>query len=84
MIKIYKISFPDGAAYVGRTKNSLSWRLIQHKSKPCNAGLYKKMLNSDYSVEILSKHRKTERADLAEKKAIMALSNPLNVFCGGI
>ncbi len=84
IIRIYKISFPDGSAYVGQTKQPVSYRLGQHRwSNPCNWILYRKLLIMEPTVEVLSRHRKQEIADREEKKQIMRLEKPINRYVEG-
>ena len=84
MIQIYKISFPDGSAYVGQTRRPVSFRLAQHRgSNPCNSVLYRKLLIMKPTVEILSRHRKREVADREERKQIMRLEKPINRYVEG-
>ena len=84
IIEIYKISFPDGSAYVGQTRRTISRRLAQHRwSNPCNSTLYRKLLIMKPTIEILSRHRKQEVADREEKKWILQLENPINIYVEG-
>ena len=84
MIQIYRISFPDGSAYVGQTKQPVSLRLAQHRgSNPCNSILYRKLLIMKPAIEILSRHRKQEVADREERKQIMRLEKPINRYVEG-
>ena len=84
MIQIYKISFPDGSAYVGQTRKPISSRLSQHRgSNPCNSILYRKLLIMKPTVEVLSRHRKQEVADREEKKQIRLLEKPINRYIEG-
>ena len=84
MIKIYKITFPDGSAYVGQTRQPVSARLAQHRrSSPCNSILHRRLLIMKPTVEVLSCHRKQEIADREEKKWIMGLEKPINMYVDG-
>lgn len=84
IIRIYKISFPDGSAYIGQTRQTVSSRLSQHRrSNPCNWILYRKLLIMEPTVEVLSRHRKREVADREEKKQIMLLEKPINRYVEG-
>ena len=84
IIKIYKISFPDGSAYVGQTRKSISLRLSQHRgSSPCNSILQGKLLIMKPTVEILSRCREQGAADREEKEQIMQLEKPINRYVGG-
>ena len=84
MIQIYKISFPDGSAYVGQTRQPVSCRLTQHRSSsPCNSILHRKLLIMKPTIEVLSRHRKQEVADREEKKWIMRLEKPINRYVEG-
>ena len=84
MIKIYKISFPDGSAYVGQTRQPVSARLAQHRrSSPCNSILHRRLLIMKPTIEVLSCHRKQEIADREEKKWIMGLEKPINMYVDG-
>ena len=84
MIQIYKISFPDGSAYVGQTRKSISSRLSQHRgSNPCNSILYRKLLIMKPTVEVLSRCRNQDVADREEKKQIMRLEKPINRYIEG-
>jgi len=84
VIQVYRISFPDGSAYVGQTRQRVSYRLAQHRqSSPCNSILYRKLLIMKPTVEILSRHRKQETADREEKKWIMRLERPINRYVEG-
>ena len=83
-IQIYKISFPDGSAYVGQTKRSISQRLAQHRRlNPCNSILHRKLLIMKPTIEVLSRHHKQEVADREEKKWIMRLEKPINRYVKG-
>ena len=84
MIQIYKISFPDGSAYVGQTRQPVSARLAQHRGlSPCNSILHRRLLIMKPTVEVLSRHRKQETADREEKKLIMGLEKPINRYVDG-
>lgn len=84
MIQVYKISFPDGSAYVGQTRQRLSSRLAQHRcSNPCNSILHRKLLIMKPTVEVLSRHRKQEVADREEKKRVRGLLKPINRYIEG-
>lgn len=84
MIQIYKISFPDGSAYVGQTRQSVSARLAQHRrSSPCNSILHRRLLIMKPTIEVLSRHRKQEIADREEKRWIMGLEKPINRYVDG-
>ena len=84
MIQIYKISFPDGSAYVGQTRQLVSYRLTQHRSSsPCNSILHRKLLIMNPTIEVLSRHRKQEVANREEKKWIMRLEKPINRYVEG-
>ncbi len=84
MIKIYKISFPDGSAYVGQTRQPVSARLAQHRrSSPCNSILHRRLLIMKPTIEVLSSHRNQEIADREEKKWIMGLEKPINMYVDG-
>ena len=83
-IQIYKISFPDGSAYVGQTRQPVSSRLAQHRrANPCNSILHRKLLIMKPTVEVLSCHRKQETADREERKWIMGLEKPINRYVDG-
>jgi len=84
MIQVYKISFPDGSAYVGQTRQPVSSRLAQQRSlSPCNSILHRKLLIMKPTTEILSRHRRQEVADREEKKWIMRLEKPINRYVEG-
>ncbi|MCY3625600.1 MAG: hypothetical protein OXG75_06395 [Candidatus Dadabacteria bacterium] len=84
MIQIYKISFPDGSAYVGQTRQPIFSRLAQHRrSNPCNSILHRNLLIMKPTVEALSRHRKQEIADREERKWIMGLEKPINRYIDG-
>ena len=83
MIQIYKISFPDGTAYVGQTKGPIARRLASHRNHPCNSILHRKLLIMRPTIEVLSRHRKQEVADREENKGILRLEKPINIYVSG-
>ena len=80
---VYKISFSDGSEYVGQTVN-VKRRIQKHITHPVNQQLYEHLKNFEYSVEIISTHRKLSRVEASEKKNILLLEKPLNVYVGGV
>ncbi|MBF2753895.1 MAG: hypothetical protein ISN29_01355 [Gammaproteobacteria bacterium AqS3] len=71
MIKIYRIDFPDGAFYIGQTRQDLRTRLLAHRSNPVNWGVWGRLLRLPTPrISVLSKHFKQERADAAELSQI--------------
>ena len=78
-VSIYKISFSDGAAYVGQTKNNIFKRIKQHRKASSNPHLYQR-LNSDepYVYELLCEVP-DEYASYVEMQEIRKLDKPLNL-----
>ena len=84
MIEIYKITFPDGSAYVGQTRIGIKKRLAGHKYHPCNHKLYRKFLiMPSPKIQVLSRHRKQKIADGEERKQILRLKDPINIYANG-
>lgn len=83
MIEIYKISSPDGSAYVGQTSVGVANRVARHRHSPCNQRLYNKLLTMEPVIEVLSRHRKPEIADRQERRQILLLLNPINTYAPG-
>ena len=78
MIYVYRIDFVDGSSYVGQTTD-IKRRIRQHVKRPSNATLYAKLSQGmQYTLTILSRHRKQECANKAENKAIGKLARPIN------
>ena len=83
MFYVYKISFSDGAEYVGQTVN-VKRRIQKHIAQPVNQQLYEHLKNLEYSVKIIYEHEKLSYVNASEKKNILLLEKPLNVYVGGI
>ena len=84
MHEVYKITFCDGAEYVGMTRVGIEKRLYQHRKNPCNLGVHRRLAKGEsFKVEILSRHRKPALAVAREKVEISKLSQPLNYYIGG-
>ncbi len=84
MIEIYKITFPDGSAYVGQTRTGMEKRMTQHKYHPCNHKLYNKLLiMPSPKIQVLSSHHDQETADKEERKQILRLKDPINIYANG-
>lgn len=84
MIEIYKITFPDGSAYVGQTRNGIKRRIVQHKCYPCNQKLYNKFLiMPSPKIQVLSRHLKQKIADGEERRQILRLKDPINIYADG-
>ena len=76
---IYRYDFPDGSAYVGRTKQYLPARHHMHLTQPNNSYLLFQLRRyPDVLPEIISSHTTLSAADRAEKKALAELTKPLN------
>lgn len=78
MIKIYKLTFADGAAYVGQTVNSVQYRIKSHIKTPCNTELKIRLLDEYPTIEVLSRHATRRNADIAEQRQIKLLEKPIN------
>lgn len=84
MIEIYKIIFPDGSAYIGQTRTGIKKRIAQHKCHPCNQKLYNKFLiTPSPKIQVLSRHLKQKIADGEERKQILRLKDPINIYAEG-
>ena len=82
MYKIYKLTFDDGAEYVGLTKKpKVTQRLHNHKSCPVNFELTRRFKQGEnYTLEIISRHRTFETAFKREVKEIGKLVKPINRY----
>ena len=78
MIHIYRIDFEDGSSYVGQSRN-VKQRVYAHLKRPSNPSLYTRLSEGmPHTVTVLSRHRKQACADVAERKAIAKLEQPIN------
>lgn len=79
---VYRISFADGAAYVGVTKNTLTWRVRHHKNRSTSSNfeLHRRLNSQPFTAVILSKHNSREKAIQREWEEICRLDKPLNVY----
>ena len=85
MISIYKIHFSDGTTYVGQTRQTLEKRIAGHmQTSGMTSRVRLRLINPDitHEVEVLSRHRLQERADIAEQRAIKRQSNGINTWLG--
>ena len=85
MISIYKIHFSDGTTYVGQTRQTLEKRIAGHmRTSGMTSRVRLRLIHPDitHRIEILSRHRLQERADIAEKRAIRRQSNGINTWLG--
>ena len=79
LVKIYKITFNDGAAYVGQTIHDLEYRVAHHCNSPSNWELHKRLKRgSKYTVELLCKAL-PGHAHVVEAREISKLEKPLNI-----
>lgn len=91
--RIYKASFPNGKCYIGLTKNKLSVRISQHKSKSKmkkyqNIPFYVLMNEYGFSKikwETLKEYSILSEAEEEERKQISSHSEScVNVLSGGM
>lgn len=62
---VYKITFADGAVYIGKTYQTLRARMCSHRSRPTNHGISARMNRGiKYTAEIL--HTATCRQELKD------------------
>ena len=77
--RVYRYDFPDGSAYVGRTKMPIAHRHWTHRSSPVNAYLYCQMREyPDVSPVEVSWHHSEAAAANRERDEIGKLARPLN------
>lgn len=93
---IYRITFEDGAQYVGQTKvqplksgkmrsdeQAVAIRINKHKIHPANWELSVRLGTEPYTAEVVSSHSRRDGADTAERAAIAKLEKPINKYWTG-
>ena len=79
IVSIYKLTFEDGAEYVGQTILEVASRVAAHAHNPANYELHQRLNRGDkFKTKILTRAL-AEHAHVAEAREIAKLKKPINI-----
>ena len=79
IVSIYKLTFEDGAEYVGQTILEVASRVAAHAHNPANYELHQRLNRGDEFKTTILTRAVIEHAHVVEAREIAKLKKPINI-----